>query len=111
MQSIKYHGYTCLENGTILNKDGSLKSMKVNKKGYFFTNFYYNGKSACHLAHTFLWRAFNGDVPEGHEVDHIDNDRSHMALSNLQLLTKGANNQKSYDCRNRSGFLGVSYYS
>ena len=109
MKSINYHGYTVMENGTILNKDGTVKKIKVNKKGYPFTNFYYEKKLRCHLIHTFIWRAFNGDIPKGFEVDHKDDDRSNFQLSNLQLLTKSDNNQKSYDSGNRSGFMGLSY--
>ena len=32
--------------------------------------FLLRGESHCHLIHTFIWRAFNGDIPEGCEVDH-----------------------------------------
>ncbi|AXH72000.1 MAG: HNH endonuclease [Podoviridae sp. ctbj_2] len=80
--------------------------MKVNSKGYPYTNFYYEGRPHCHLAHTFVWRAFNGDIPEGFEVDHIDNDRMNFKLENLQLLSKSQNNQKAYDSGNRMFVFG-----
>lgn len=109
MKSTSYHGYTVYEDGRILNKDGSLKSArKVNKKGYPFTNFYYEGKLHCHLIHTFIWRAFNGPTPEGYEVDHVDNDRGNYALGNLQLLSKSENNQKAYDSGNRQFLFGAT---
>lgn len=107
MKSINYHGYTVMENGTILNKDGTEKKFKVNKKGYLFTNFYYGKRLHCHLIHTLIWRAFNGVIPKGHEVDHKDNDRQNNTLENLNILTKSENNQKSYHSGNRSGFLGT----
>ena len=107
MKSIDYHGYTVFEDGTILNKNGTVKSLrKINKKGYPFTNFSYNGKSWCHLVHTFVWRDFNGPIPKGFEVDHVDNNRLNFRLDNLQLLSKSENNQKSYDSGNRKFLFG-----
>lgn len=101
-----FYGYRINNDGTITNKDGSVKSLKINSKGYLFTNFYYLGRSHCHLAHTVIWRAFNGDIPDGYEVDHINNIRSDNRLVNLQILTKSQNNKKSYDSGNRDFIFG-----
>lgn len=112
MQSIdrswasKWNGYTALSSGSILNKDFSLKRLKTNRKGYLFTNFYYEGSSHCHLAHTVVWMAFNGPIPDGYEVDHINNDRKDNRLDNLQLLTKSENNTKAYNSGNRNFLFG-----
>ena len=105
-KSIKYHGYTVFSNGFILNKDGSIKKLNINPKGYWTSNFYYEGRLHCHLAHTFVWRAFNGEIPKGFEVDHVDNDRLNFNLDNLQLLSKSQNNQKAYDSGNRMFIFG-----
>lgn len=104
--STNYYGYEVFEDGTILNKDGSAKKLNISPKGYLKSNFYYNRRLNCHLAHTFIWRAFNGDIPKGYEVDHIDNDRTNNKLNNLQLLTKSQNNQKAYDSGNRLFLFG-----
>lgn len=106
MTRIDWNGYKIDSSGIILNKDGSIKSFKLNAKGYWFTNFYYNGSSHCHLIHTVMWRAFNGEIPKGYEVDHINNIRTDCSISNLQLLTKSQNNQKSYDSGNRNFIYG-----
>ena len=103
---VEWNGYFVLDNGVICNKDGSIKRLKTNDKGYYFTNFYYNNKPHCHLAHTVIWMAFNGSIPEGYEVDHIDNDRKNNKLSNLQILTKSENNKKSYTSGNRNFVYG-----
>ena len=102
----EWNGYGVDFVGNIFNKDFSIKKLKTNKKGYLFTNFYYNGKSHCHLIQTVVWRAFNGDIPEGYEVDHINNDRKDNRLENLQLLTKSDNNKKSYKSGNRNFVYG-----
>lgn len=101
MRSTDWNDYTVFENGVILNKDGSVKKFKINKKGYAFTNFYYNGSLNCHLWHTVVGRAFLGKLDKGFEFDHIDNDRLNNRLDNLQILSKSENNRKSYTSGNR----------
>ena len=96
-----WNEYLVLEDGTILNKDGSVKILKENYKGYLFSNFYYNGRAKTHLAHRIVAEAYLGVCPVGYEVDHIDNNRMNNAVSNLRYVTKSENNQKSYDEGNR----------
>ena len=104
---IDWYGYTVFDDGVILNKDGTIKKLNVSAKGYLTTNYYYEGRLHCHLAHTVIWRAWNNNtIPKGYEVDHIDNDRKNNRLDNLQLLTKSQNNQKSYDSGNRKFLFG-----
>lgn len=47
-------------------------------------------------AHVLVWEAFNGIIPEGLEVDHIDCDKQSNKLSNLQLLTRRDNMRKCH---------------
>lgn len=101
-----WNGYGVSEEGVIFNKDGSAKTMKVNAKGYLFTNFYYEGRLHCHLAHTVVTLAWLGEKKEGFEVDHINNIRTDNRAINLQYLTKSENNQKSYDSGNRTFLFG-----
>lgn len=96
-----WNGYGVDEQGNIYNKDGSLKSLKKNQKGYLFSNFYYDGRLHCKTAHRIVAEAFLGPCPEGLEVDHINNIRSDNRLLNLQYLSKSDNNQKAYDSGNR----------
>lgn len=103
-----WNGYGVDYEGNIYNKDGSLKSLKTNAKGYLFTNFYYNGKLRCHLAHSVVASAWIGECPEGYEVDHVDDNRTNNRVDNLQHLTKSQNNKKSYDAGNREFVHGDS---
>ena len=96
-----WNGYGVMDDGTILNKDGSVKSLKTNSKGYLFTNFYVEGKLLCRLIHTIVAEAHLGEKPKGHEVDHINNLRKDNRVSNLQYLSKSDNNRKSYQSGNR----------
>lgn len=101
-KSIKWYGYSFLDNGTVLNKDGTVKKFKYNKKGYPFTNFYIEGKCKSFLVHKLFAMLYLGECPEGKEVDHIDNNRANTSPSNLRYVTKSENNKKSYESCNRN---------
>lgn len=103
---VNWNGYLVSEDGTIYNKDGSIKSVKVNKKGYLFTNFYYDGKVHTKLIHRIVAEVYLGDIPLGMEVDHINNVRSDNRVENLQYLTKSENNKKAYLSGNRDFLFG-----
>ena len=40
------------------------------------------------LMHKYVWEYYNGKIPKGYEVHHIDRNRANNDISNLQLLTK-----------------------
>lgn len=101
-----WNGYGVDENGVIYNKDGSIKKLHVNAKGYYTSNFYYDGRLHCHLAQKVVAGAWLGETPEGYEIDHKDNDRLNNHPLNLQFLTKSQNNQKAYDSGNRTFLFG-----
>ena len=96
-----WNGYLVDVDGNIYNKDGTLKRLKTNRKGYLFTNFYVGNRLLCKLAHSVVAEAFLGAAPAGYEVDHINNIRNDNRVSNLQYLTKSDNNRKSYSSGNR----------
>jgi hypothetical protein len=53
------------------------------------------------LRHGFVYECFNGHVPEGHEIDHIDNNKNNNKLSNLQCLSINEHHMKTVkDCPN-----------
>ena len=41
--------------------------------------------------HRIVWEAFNGKIPAGLEIDHIDRDKHNNTLSNLRLVTHSEN--------------------
>ncbi len=43
-----------------------------------------------------IWETFNGKIPVGYHVDHIDNNQLNNRLDNLQLLTLAENNRKRW---------------
>ena len=47
-------------------------------------------KKTC-LVHRLVWETFNGTIPEGYEINHLDERPINNALSNLNLVTHREN--------------------
>ena len=70
-------------------------SFKKQNKGYvscFITP--PNGKRTYPNLHQLVWESFNGEIPEGFVIDHIDNNPKNNHLSNLQIVTRQQNTLK-----------------
>lgn len=62
-------------------------------------------------AHRLIWIMFNGDIPEGMQIDHINGIRDDNRLENLRRVTQNINmqNQRRAMSSNKStGLLGVN---
>ena len=46
---------------------------------------------ASNKFHRVLWEAFNGPIPEGMQIDHINGERDDNRLDNLRLVTRAEN--------------------
>ena len=60
--------------------------------------------------HTVVWEMFNGTIPKGFEVDHINHRKGDNRIENLRLVTR-AENQRNQPKRrtNTSGVTGVRF--
>lgn len=56
-----------------------------------------------HRAHRVIWEMFNGPIPEGMLVDHIDRDVYNNRIENLRLVTRQQNNANTGKKPNTSG--------
>lgn len=45
-------------------------------------------------AHRVIWEMFNGKIPKGKVVDHINNKKSDNRIENLQCITQAENSQR-----------------
>lgn len=73
-----------------INKEGKLIQVKpsVNNCGYEFIC--YSVKSIV-LVHRLVYEAFNGQIPEGMEIDHINTIKTDNRPENLRCVTKKEN--------------------
>jgi len=53
------------------------------------------GRGRC-LGHKLVWMGFRGPIPNGLEIDHVDGDKSNNALTNLEPVTSGENQRRSW---------------
>lgn len=83
---VQYKGFTVKDDGTVINKFGNEVGFKQRNK-YLYINC--NGKQI--LIHRFIWEAFNGEIPKGCEIDHINTIRDDNRLENLRCVTQKQN--------------------
>lgn len=60
----------------------------TNKPNYLYTELRcIDGKSRCYYVHRVVWYYFKGEIPEGMQVNHMNENTFDNILSNLNLLT------------------------
>lgn len=74
-------------------KFGKVRILKPIKdpKGYLRVRLYKDGRSEWFSVHRLVYEAFNGEIPEGYEINHINEDKTDCSLDNMNLLTHGQN--------------------
>lgn len=76
----------------INNKGNRRKEPKILKqyldhKGYPKVSLYKNGKIKHKLVHQLMWLAWRGEIPEGMQINHINEIKTDNRLDNLNLMT------------------------
>ncbi len=89
MKEIEFNGYTIREDGTITNKDGSVKTPYG--KGYDAVKLYYNGRFNQHYVHRLVAEAFIDGRDE--TVNHKDGNKRNNHVSNLEWMSYSDNNK------------------
>ena len=65
------------------------------RDGYFQVNLYKNGERKLCYVHRLVAEAYIPNPNNLPQVDHIDNDKTHNYVNNLQWITSRDNNRKS----------------
>lgn len=78
------------DDGLLMNKAGHIY-YNMDKDGYIRVR--RAGKE--YRAHRLIWELFNGPIPEGMLIDHIDGDILNNRIENLRLATRQQNNVNS----------------
>jgi len=65
----------------------------LNHKGYACVSIEEGGKDKAYLLHRLVWERENGSVPPGHELHHLDGNKSNWNLDNLMALDRKAHQE------------------
>ena len=91
------------------HKVGKLKTVSLSKRGYRFVSLYKNntikGFRVCRL----VYAAFVGPIPEGMQVNHIDECKTNDAVWNLNLMTPKENS--NWGTRNHRISVKLAHHS
>lgn len=74
-----------------------------NGLGYYQIKLRLNGKRFVRYVHRIIWETFNGKIPSGYEINHIDHNKSNNKLSNLELVSHSENLKKAVQ---KYGYFG-----
>ena len=64
---------------------------RITRVGYYLAALTKQSIRKDYLVHRLIYEAFNGQIPEGYEVNHINEIKSDNRLSNLNLMTHKEN--------------------
>ena len=78
-------------------KEKILKPL-ITRNGYYIIGLYKNSIQKFYYVHRFVWEVFNGQIPKGYEVNHINEVKTDNRLENLNLMTHKEN--MNYGSRN-----------
>ena len=76
--------------GGYIQKGRILKLDKC-KNGYSQVTLCKDGKPKRFLLHRLVWEVFNGTIPDGMQVNHINEDKTDNRLENLNLMSPKEN--------------------
>ena len=68
-----------------------LLKQSLNHNGYLFVKLSKNGKIKNYYVHRLVWIAFNGEIPEGMQINHKSEVKTENNLENLELVTRKEN--------------------
>ena len=78
-------------DGRVRILKGKVMKPVMDRGGYLRIHISKEGKTRTFLVHRLVWMAFNGEIQEDFEVNHIDEDKTNNKLENLNLMTHTQN--------------------
>lgn len=85
--------YSCDSQGRVYGVKGQLILGCTATVGYR----QYQADGETVLGHRFIWECFNGTIPDGMHINHIDHDKQNNAIDNLELMTPAENVRYYYE--------------
>lgn len=95
----------------LIDKSGRIYSLKTNKflkwsfdkDGYPRVDLYVNGKQKHFKVHKLVWITWNGELNEGFQLNHKDDNKLNPSLENLYV---GTQKENIADCINNKHRVG-----
>ena len=76
----------------VRHRNNIIKGFKGKRQNdYWRVYLYKNGSRKKHLVHVLVYETFFGDIPEGMQVNHKDENKDNNSAFNLNLLTPKEN--------------------
>jgi hypothetical protein len=72
-------------------KSGKEKILSITPDEYHKVQLWKNGSYKTFRVHILVWEAFNGPIPEGMQINHINENKYDNRLENLNLMTPKEN--------------------
>lgn len=94
--------YLYIENSVVYRKFNNKETSKILKRGYYQIRVGpgYKYKPKRFFMHHIVWIWYNGPIPDGYEIDHINRDKLDNRIENLRCVKKHVNlsnnNSKGY---------------
>jgi hypothetical protein len=94
-----WDNYQASEDGRVRNKTTGqiMKQHASGSMGYPAIRLSYGGsRNKIQRVHRLVWSAFNGEIPEGMEIDHLDSVVDNNHKDNLECVTPKENRLRQY---------------
>ena len=90
-----YVDYEASRDGIIRNKKNRKSIGWVSNMGYMEIGINFNKKNKNFRSHRFIYECYNGLIPTGLVIDHINRKKLDNRLENLRVVTPRENNLNS----------------
>lgn len=71
-------------------KDTSIRMYNMTwtlSRGYYLTRMMKDGKRVTVRLHRFVWEQYNGKIPNGYDIHHVNGVKTDNRIENLQLIS------------------------
>ena len=98
-----YADYEASRDGIVQNKKNRKTIGAIINTGYMKITIYIDRRRKMYLSHRFIWECFNGLIPAGFVVDHINRNKLDNRVENLRVVTPREN------CLNSAPSIKIQY--
>ena len=99
--------YWCDAEGNVYSKAKNRKLITTAQDSYLSVSLKLGFERDSKIkAHRVVWTYFNGLIPDGQVINHIDGNKKNNNIANLECVTHSANMKHAYDKLGKMDFSG-----